>query len=106
MSKFISIPGMSYSGERNRQLPRHPGASEYYANRDETSHDASGFDVGQVEHFRGDACKVLHEEKDQHTGEVHTYVQRSVRGDAGLYKVTWAPDGPRSMVIRSTRRTS
>lgn len=88
-----------------------PRFAEFFAARKDTSHTVSGLDVGHDEQrgnvqFRGDAARVVHEEHDQHTGEVHTIVQRSSRVGSGTQRVTWKPDGPRRLVISDTKPTT
>lgn len=92
MSKFYSIP-------------KHPGASEFYANRSETSHESTGFTEGDKVMYQGDCAVVLHEERDQHSGEVTVYMRKSEYGRSGMVKSVWAPDGQRGMVLRDRRRT-
>lgn len=92
MSKFYSIP-------------KHPAASEFYASRESTSHDSTGFTPGDTVMYQGDCAVVLHEERDQHSGEVTVYMQKSEQGRSGLVKAVWAPNGERGMVLRDRRRT-
>lgn len=105
MGKFMSIPGMTHNGERQwRDAPVHPGAKEFYANRDTTSHESTGFEAGEEIYHRGEPGVVLHEQKNSR-GEVEVVYRVSRRGDAAVYKSVWAPDQARSMVLRDVRRT-
>lgn len=92
MSKFYSIP-------------KHPGAASFYANRESTSHDTTGFTEGDKVMYQGDCAIVLGEEHDPHSGEVTVYMQKSEQGRSGLVKSVWAPNGERGMVLRDRRRT-
>jgi hypothetical protein len=108
--KFISIPGVrpiqSDVGPGFRgPLPdprESPQMEEFYAARKPTSHETTGIDG--FNRFRGDVCRVEGEEKDQRTGEITQWVQRSSATDAGSHKVVWEPNGERGMVIKETRR--
>jgi hypothetical protein len=86
-------------------IPKHPSASEYYASRESTSHDTTGFTEGDQVMYQGDCAIVLGEERDSHSGEVTVYMQKSEHGRSGLVKAVWAPSGERGMVLRDRRRT-
>jgi hypothetical protein len=86
-------------------IPKNPCAREFYESRTATSHDSTGFTEGDQVMYQGDCAVVLHEERDQHTGEVTVYMRKSEQGRSGLVKSVWAPDGQRGMVLRDRRRT-
>lgn len=86
-------------------IPKHPGAREFYESRKDTSHESTGFTEGDKVMYQGDCALVLHEERDQHSGEVTVYMQKSEQGRSGLVKAVWAPNGERGMVLRDRRRT-
>lgn len=116
MSRFFSIPGMAPSqteGKRDRyatpdELRADPRYREYFAARRDTSHRFSGLDV---EHdptkgnilYKGDPARVLHEEFNQHTGQLETYVARSTRLGSGTTKLTWTPEDARRIVVTDTK---
>lgn len=102
---FTSVPGMNYDGSRNRQAPVNDNAREFYESRKRASHDATGFTAGDEILFRGDAARVLHEEKDAHSGVVSTYIQRSAHGDSGIYKIEWEGTHERGMIASKIRRS-
>jgi hypothetical protein len=111
VSKFFSYPGSSprgSDGPKPRRLPEnwreHPQVREYFASRSPTSHSVTGFDPGEQQFFRGDVARVEGEEKNQHTGAIEQWVQRSDSIGSGTYVNRWEPIGPRSMQITDTRR--
>jgi hypothetical protein len=125
--KSYFIPGMAppstgdrpdNSSSRYEQLKRqevdfenHPQLAEWHASRKETSHEHSPLSVG--EYFwntsSGDrvAAEVLHEEKDQHTGEIHTTFRESSGIDSGTRRMVWKPgDDARQIVVTSNTKTT
>jgi hypothetical protein len=116
---FYSIPGMAPSqteGKRDRfatpsELRADPRYAEYFAHRSPTSHRHSGLDVerdptrGNIT-FNGDPARVVHEEYDQHSGELHTVIARSQQGSSGTQRITWKPDGERRIVASNIRSTT
>jgi hypothetical protein len=116
---FYSIPGMSPSqtdGKRDRyatpaELRADPRYSEYFANRRDTSHRVSGLDVeadprkGNIL-YKGEAARVVHEEYDNHSGELHTVIARSQQGSSGTQRITWKPDDARRIVATDVRSTT
>lgn len=115
---FYSIPGMKPSqtdGKMDRyatpeELRSDPRYSEYFAGRRSTSHRHSGLDVegdpskGNIL-YKGDPARVVHEEYDQHSGELHTVIARSQQGSSGTQRITWKPDDARRIVATDVRTT-
>ena len=97
---------------RDIDFENHPQLKEWYANRKETSHEHSPLDVGDKfwDTSSGDkvAAEVLHEEKDQHTGEIHTTYRRSTTdGTSGTRRMTWAGgDDARQIRVTSNKRVT
>jgi hypothetical protein len=127
MSKFFSYPGSSprsatrkSTGSASEDLiaelreagqQRNPMAEEFYANRSPTSHRSSGLEPendsrqGNIM-FRGEPARVVHEEQDAHSGQVHTTIARSTRLGSGTTRVTWEPDGARRIVVIDSKPTT
>jgi hypothetical protein len=96
---------------RDLDFENHPNLKEWYANRKETSHEHSPLDVGDKfwDTSSGDkvAAEVLHEEKDQHTGEIHTTYRASSGLDSGTRRMTWSPgDDARQIRVTSNKRVT
>jgi hypothetical protein len=125
VSKTIFIPGMQPSTggmddapsryqalRQETDFENHPQLKEWYANRKETSHDHSPLDVGEKfwDTSTGEkvAAEVLHEEKDQHTGEIHTtYRTSTTDGTSGTKRMTWAGgDDARQIRVVSNKRVT
>jgi hypothetical protein len=108
----IDSPRGRYAKMRQEtDFENHPQLREWYANRKETSHEHSPLDVGEKfwDTSSGDkvAAEVLHNEKDQHTGEIHTTYRKSTTdGTSGTRRMTWKPDEARSIVVTSNERTT
>lgn len=116
---FYSIPGMAPSqteGKRDRfatpaELRSDPRYSEYFAARSDTSHRHSGLDIerdptkGNIT-YHGEPARVVHEEYDQHSGELHTVIARSQQGSSGTQRITWKPDDARRIVATDVRSTT
>lgn len=116
---FYSIPGLPPSqteGKRDRfatpdELRKDPRYAEYFAHRSPTSHRHSGLDIesdprkGNIQ-FNGEPARVVHEEFDQHSGELHTVIARSRQGSSGTQRITWKPDDARRIVATDVRSTT
>lgn len=119
MSRFFSIPGMAPSqtdGKQDRyatpeELRADPRYSEYFQHRSATSHRHSGLDVegdptkGNIT-VHGEPARVVHEEYDNHSGELHTIIARSQQGSSGTQRITWKPDDARRIVATDMRSTT
>src|SRR5665213_4197020 len=119
MANFISIPGMAPSGGEGQmnsrgaasrlsreELAANPRFSEYYdavdANPDLLVQETG---VEGFQKIRGDAALVHGEERDQHTGAIHQYVQRSDPTGSGTYDVKWEQTGPGKLSVTDVKRT-
>jgi hypothetical protein len=105
--KFFSIPGMRphQRSEKSRELPDprdNPMMSKYFETRSPTSHGVLGLDPGMnIDldlHGEHRPAVVLAEEGDQRTGEASVYVKSRGNRHDEIHKVTFKPDGARSMV--------
>lgn len=119
MSRFFSIPGMKPSqtdGQQDRyatpaELRADPRYSEYFAGRRDTSHRVSGLDIegdptkGNIL-YKGEPARVVAEEYDNHSGELHTVIARSQQGSSGTQRITWKPDSERRIVATDVRSTT
>lgn len=108
MGRWYSFPrNMTYRPETaHSELPTHPGASEFYGSRRDTSHACSGMTPGERFTAHGIQGEVLHEERDQHSGTVTTWGRLSEHGQSGTVMMEWVPGRHgRQMVLRRMRRT-
>ncbi len=102
------IPGMNPDGKRNwgAKMDENPKAKAWKESRGDKGDQSTGFEPGdRTVSFNGDPAIMHHEEHDPHTGKVEQYVQRSSRGDAGMYKVTWERSQSGELRITKTGRT-
>lgn len=101
-SSGVSLPDIR-SPEHEKQL------GEWLGSRDETSHQSVGLDPGQDiwfdDHGERRAGKVLHEERDQHTGDVDVTIVANSETGSGTYVSTFKPNKERSMIQTKTKRT-
>lgn len=93
-----------HAPEHEKQL------GEWLGSRSETSHEAVGFEPGQDVMFRDATgaerpAKILHEERDQHTGNVDVTFAADSSTDSGTYVTRFKPNEARSMVQTETKRT-
>lgn len=90
----------------HEELAKNPRFSEYYdavdANPDLLVQETG---VEGFHKMRGDAALVHGEERDQHTGAIHQYVQRSDPLGSGTYDVKWEQTGPGKLSVTDVKRT-
>ena len=88
------------------ELAKNPRFSEYYdavdANPDLLVQETG---VEGFHKLRGDAALVHGEERDQHTGAIHQYVQRSDPLGSGTYDVKWEPTARGRLEVTNVKRT-
>lgn len=107
MSKFFSIPGFQHNSARSHggfMRGVNPNFSQYYENHAEHAGKATGLEAGERVTIDGEPGIIHHEEYDQHTGKVHTIVQRSDALGSGTREVTWSTKDPKQMIIERIRR--
>jgi hypothetical protein len=111
MGRWYSIPGVSSNRAAGDWVPvrerlrADPRFAEYYASKGQGP-PVSGFQPGEEVDMKGVPARVIHEEYDQHRGEVDTWVRESSRCDSGTRKLTWSQDGAGRLVVSRIQKVT